>query len=233
MTQLNSDITPLETRYAGYRFRSRLEARWAVFFTRLGLDWQYEPQGFMVGRPTQSEPLRFPMDPPLGTAQGSYLRPEDPRHPYLPDFYLPLLNLWVEVKPAYADRIDPEGVRRWEDFAGMVMTEWPDARTAMFLGPIPNPDRVSILGPLSANTPPGHHSWYDDGIVILGDCDYAWCACPSGNHFDIQFEARGGRICCGCPRVQDDDRHHAGNHPKILNAYAAARSARFEHGETA
>jgi hypothetical protein len=36
----------IETRYKGYRFRSRLEARWAVFFDALGLKWEYEPEGF-------------------------------------------------------------------------------------------------------------------------------------------------------------------------------------------
>ncbi len=36
----------IETRYKGYRFRSRLEARWAVFFDALGLTWEYEPEGF-------------------------------------------------------------------------------------------------------------------------------------------------------------------------------------------
>ena len=39
-------IKAIETRYKGYRFRSRLEARWAVFFDALGLEWQYEAQGF-------------------------------------------------------------------------------------------------------------------------------------------------------------------------------------------
>lgn len=36
----------IETRYKGYRFRSRLEARWAVFFDALGVSWEYEPEGF-------------------------------------------------------------------------------------------------------------------------------------------------------------------------------------------
>jgi hypothetical protein len=39
-------LRAIETRYKGYRFRSRLEARWAVFFDALGLRWQYEPEGF-------------------------------------------------------------------------------------------------------------------------------------------------------------------------------------------
>lgn len=64
-------IQPIETRYAGHHFRSRLEARWAVFFNTLGIKWQYEPQGYTVG---------------------------PAKRPYLPDFYLPDLKAIVEVK---------------------------------------------------------------------------------------------------------------------------------------
>lgn len=64
-------IKPIETHYKGYRFRSRLEARWAVFFESLGFRWEYEPQGFEL-------------------ADGSR---------YLPDFYLPEQNAYVEIKP--------------------------------------------------------------------------------------------------------------------------------------
>lgn len=62
-------IRAIETRYAGCRFRSRLEARWAVFFDTMGIRWEYEPKGFV-------------------TKAG----------PYLPDFRLPDLRLFVEVK---------------------------------------------------------------------------------------------------------------------------------------
>lgn len=37
--------TAIETIYQGYRFRSRLEARWAVYFDQLGHTWEYEPEG--------------------------------------------------------------------------------------------------------------------------------------------------------------------------------------------
>lgn len=40
------EIKPIETVYKGCRFRSRLEARWAVFFDALGVEWEYEPEGF-------------------------------------------------------------------------------------------------------------------------------------------------------------------------------------------
>lgn len=61
----------IETQYGGYRFRSRLEARWAVFFDAVNVRWEYEVQGFDFG-------------PPLGR--------------YLPDFWLPDLKIWVEIK---------------------------------------------------------------------------------------------------------------------------------------
>jgi len=43
------EIKPIETIYNGYRFRSRLEARWAVFFDDLGVQYEYEPEGFDLG----------------------------------------------------------------------------------------------------------------------------------------------------------------------------------------
>lgn len=36
-------MTPIETRYGGHLFRSRLEARWAAFFDLIGWRWTYEP----------------------------------------------------------------------------------------------------------------------------------------------------------------------------------------------
>ena len=38
----------IETEYKGYRFRSRLEARWAVFFDACGVRWEYEPEGYVL-----------------------------------------------------------------------------------------------------------------------------------------------------------------------------------------
>ena len=41
-----SEIRAIETSYKGHLFRSRLEARWAVFFDAQGIDWKYENQGY-------------------------------------------------------------------------------------------------------------------------------------------------------------------------------------------
>ena len=43
-----NEIKAIETVYNGYRFRSRLEARWAVFFDALGVSYEYEPEGFKL-----------------------------------------------------------------------------------------------------------------------------------------------------------------------------------------
>ncbi len=43
-----TEIKAIETVYKGYRFRSRLEARWAVFFDTIGAHWEYEPEGFQL-----------------------------------------------------------------------------------------------------------------------------------------------------------------------------------------
>lgn len=41
-------IEPIQTYYKGYKFRSRLEARWAVFFDTLGIKYEYEPEGYVL-----------------------------------------------------------------------------------------------------------------------------------------------------------------------------------------
>lgn len=77
------EIRAIETRYRGYRFRSRLEARWAVLFDHLGVRWEYEKEGFSL-----------------------------PSGPYLPDFYVEVQGqaFWVEVKPNTKDGISD---REW------------------------------------------------------------------------------------------------------------------------
>ena len=44
------EIKAIETRYKGCHFRSRTEARWAVFFDAIGFKWEYETEGFADGK---------------------------------------------------------------------------------------------------------------------------------------------------------------------------------------
>jgi hypothetical protein len=41
-------IKSIPTQYGGVLFRSRLEARWAVFFDSCGWDWAYEQEGYTI-----------------------------------------------------------------------------------------------------------------------------------------------------------------------------------------
>lgn len=41
-------INSINTNYKGYNFRSRLEARWAVYFDAIGLKWEYEKEGYIL-----------------------------------------------------------------------------------------------------------------------------------------------------------------------------------------
>lgn len=112
-----SRIRPIETRYAGYRFRSRLEARWAVFFDSMGFEWQYEPQGYVID----------------GRA-------------YLPDFWISGYG-WAEVKgdprgvdwklwASFADLV-----------RGEVSEEDPEfEHDFILLGPIPGLPRGDVRG---------------------------------------------------------------------------------------
>jgi hypothetical protein len=71
MRDYNLGPRPIPTSFHGFQFRSRLEARWAVLFDSLRIDYWYEPEGFEL--------------------------PDGSR--YLPDFYLPQARLYAEVKP--------------------------------------------------------------------------------------------------------------------------------------
>lgn len=64
----------IDTIYNGYMFRSRLEARWAVFFDELEIAYEYEKEGYRLTREPYS-----PID-------------------YLPDFWLPERDCFIEIK---------------------------------------------------------------------------------------------------------------------------------------
>ncbi len=68
-------IAPIQTSYSGYKFRSRLEARWAVFFTALGLQWAYEPEGFVLPNGVHYLP-DFQVTSPTGLKQWYEIKPE-------------------------------------------------------------------------------------------------------------------------------------------------------------
>jgi len=64
-------LKPIPEEYNGVKFKSRMEANWARWLDEYNIKWEYEAQGFKVGRLW-----------------------------YLPDFWLPECNTIIEVKGA-------------------------------------------------------------------------------------------------------------------------------------
>ncbi len=179
--QVSAAPLPIPTRFGGVQFRSRLEARWAVFFTHLGLPWFYEYEGFQLSSGW-----------------------------YVPDFWLPKLKAWIEIKPA-----DPSAV---------------EATKCQELAMETNRPVFCFFGDLTATTRDFQerenvaraHAFMPDGW----DCLYYWCVCPRCGRFGVEYDGRGARVC-GDRCFPGEDRQHSGDHPRLVAAYEAASKARF------
>lgn len=196
-------VKAIETTWRGYRFRSRLEARWAVFFDAAGIRWEYEPEGFTIG---------------------CY---EGHERPWLPDFKVTFPNgtwYWVEVKgdPDYFST--EKGKWFWHniDFGGGPpgfpnCGDLPDMRGGiLFLGGLPPEAGGYLIACLIC-----HHKgvWWTP--VAIGD---------NGSSPDIDLDPRS--IDSTAPadfQPQARGRHSVS---RITRAVNAAKSARFEHGES-
>lgn len=141
-------LTALPTIYAGTRFRSRLEARVAAGLDRIGASWQYEPEAFAIGN---------------GTG-------------YLPDFYLPKCDTWLEVKPTW--RHDPKAGR----FASF------DPAPAIFLIAPWDGSRAAF----------GHEAFTVTAIRgIASMASAVWVKCPSCDVIQPAVIGSERLRCCG------------------------------------
>ncbi|MFE3452423.1 hypothetical protein ACFXJ8_26215 [Nonomuraea sp. NPDC059194] len=224
-------IQAIDTRYKGCRFRSRLEARWAVFLDTLGIRWEYEPQGYLVGAK---------------------------RRPYLPDFYLTDLNWWVEVKgplerldvPLLLDAVDPiHGLGRSDAFHMTNMLVLGDLPA----GEVPH-GHLSIRRSRVIGTPARGQSSHV-GVGCGGDCTFTGPL--FGFHFfapacgilpDVDDDGFRRMLCkhgallvpasrasTALPKGDVTEPIPLARAPYaeyLEHAYVAARSARFEHGES-
>jgi hypothetical protein len=234
----------IETEYKGCRFRSRLEARWAVFFHALNLTWEYEAEGFIL--------------------------PNNDK--YLPDFWLPEMECFFEVKgstPTDSERykafhlstgskklvaitsglmaveelvVGDRSYGEWstkgfkiELFAGEAHEKW---LPISFDFPIWN-------WSFEVDLPPFIQDQFPSEILIDEDTEerrkklvhldreyyfkkyrtehpnYKW-----GRHENSVSWVRKGKSAYGFALEPDSIS------PQISGAYKAARSARFEHGES-
>src|SRR5882757_8020481 len=82
-------LKAIETEYKNTLFRSRIEARWAVFFDSLDVKWEYEKEGYDL--------------------DGVW---------YLPDFRLSGLDCYFEVKPNQPTRTERRKTHLLAMFSG-------------------------------------------------------------------------------------------------------------------
>jgi hypothetical protein len=211
-------IKAIETSYKGYRFRSRLEARWAVFFDALGIEWTYETQGY--------EKSFEDADLEGGT---HVIR-------YLPDFHLPATQTWVEVKGSDDQLKEDSGwMEEFLDY-GCPLTHftdsslrspdtWNKCRGLLILGEVPDPTRWG----LNVHRLIRHHK----GL------DYEWAYFGHGAAAGVMPVVLEGGMAewfqtrdapWWTTRSGFIPTHYA--FTKVQEAYRAARSARFEHGES-
>ena len=205
-------IGAIQTRYAGHLFRSRLEARWAVFFDALGIEWKYEHEGYEVDG-----------------------------HKYLPDFYLPKSNDWCEVKG------DTNGLRNDFDKIGAILgpnSPLPGfvegASSLILLGDIPLVEDFSTAFHPALFRPKGvgttSRGWSVFLSIKSGESAVLMCLAESSYMgmflgLTVADDVLSNRDSDGWD-VSPCVLRTAIRFRSIQSAYAKARSARFEHGES-
>jgi hypothetical protein len=206
---------PIETRYNGHVFRSRLEARWAVWLDTLGIKYAYEHQGFRLD----------------GDA-------------YLPDFWLPfpsgtvwsegtppVAGYWLEIKPApltereetLLSKLAQNTKHHAQAFAG---DPWP-GEFALYSAALQGGLRFSppTLCPLCEGSGAGYaipveREWRGKRFTSLQPNPCRCQAAPSDTWVSFSLYGFFSNLL---ERVPEQDQVNA--------AFQRARSARFEHGE--
>ena len=182
---MSSELKAIETPFRGYRMRSRAEARWAVVFQTLGTPWLYKPEGYDLD----------------GV-------------PYLPDFFLPKVGVFFEVKgPDDWRSVEPLAVTK-----AKLLARQSGHRVVVMAGEIPYPH-------------PGTADFRENAVVFFpkGDEDtpYWLCECWMCGQLGVEFEGRSDRLLCGCAQLAGITKARGYSTPRLIAAYEAARSARF------
>jgi hypothetical protein len=167
-------IRPIETEYRGYRFRSRTEARYAVLWDAAGIAWRYEPQGFELS----------------GVS-------------YLPDFYLPELKTYVEVKPTMEAAIQA-------------------APLLGALGQASGCDGLFAIDSPTVEPPANFYRCVESHVYRAAATQCPFCT-------RLRFDRLQACPCTGEVRVLQAPMCPA---PRLIYALGEAQRARFEWGET-
>ena len=188
------------TTYGGNVFRSEGEAKWAVFFDCLGIEYDYEPHYSEVETGCRTVN-------------------------YMPDFFLPGLRKYIEIKPSKPYEMENIRAAGWSKHVGDIV----------ILFNINPPTEKSENGWLFQFEEPGRTP-----ILFESIC---WGECPKCGHIDL---AEYGLITsCGCYTLEQleqtlDDNEEEGleMYPRfvrarrLLAAYQIAKSHEFGKGKS-
>lgn len=183
----------IQTEYSGYHFRSRLEARWAVALDSMGIPWEYEPEGFELN----------------GCR-------------YLPDFYLPQTNAYLEIKGKPASDAEIEKLVAFADALGVTN----DATQMMLLMDVNVAwDTLNKFVALSLDNGLSKEGAYEELSTHLKKCPKV---------FLLEGICNAAYLILGGKAIQLRDLRGAlnVNARKIEKGINAGKSARFEFGES-
>lgn len=181
-------IKPIETSYGGWRFRSCLEARWAIFFEHLKIDFEYEAQGYVVNG-----------------------------KPYLPDFKLTLPTgrvMFAEIKGSEVDDHKGVPVELCRGLADLTRRPTP------LLNGLPTYRLYHLFLPDFSRTSL-HAVFFTSSEPFVRAADNYWFQL-------VELDESTGRL--NFPFSERRARKAFGRN--LVEAVYAARSARFEHGES-
>lgn len=167
-------LKAIETVFMGYRMRSRTEARWAFFMKKAGVEWSYESEGYDL------DGVR-----------------------YLPDFYLPKQQCWLEVKGARPDYASP------------------DREKARRLAQASEKSVFIISGEIGSD-------YVIDAYTPQGTLSYGrwrWCVCVRCRTVGIARDGNAASLPCGC--FLEDEFYVSDDWAIIRDALLAARQERF------
>lgn len=173
-------IEPIPTWYANTHFRSRLEARWAVFFDAVGVNWVYEPNVYRL-------------------ESGDYK----------PDFFLYSVNeqniwtyddptidqflrvgrthgMFLEIKPVNAPRADA----RWDELVSEL-----DTTLGVIFG-LPRPDLPNYGYKFDElDRGDSYYSLFFHKLDNQMEEDYQFCVCSVCGKVGFQWRGRWDQIC--------------------------------------
>ena len=217
------EIQVLPTSYSGIEFRSRLEARWAVFFDACGVKWEYEPEGFKMKDGTMYLP-DFKLHNVVIETSDNNDRFDFEKRRW--EYHIDVCDLWVEVKGKMSDT-DANKIRK---FAGSFKEHGNDGKNA-FQGYNVTRLRerpIAVVG----NIPKGDNWWemmcdYNNNVNL-----YKFGLLTTVTEWEIQkvfcIDSDGKlRLTHGGALMEDGV-----NEEQTLLAYRLAYNAKFDHGRT-